>query len=98
MMIKVYVYASYEDLRHLQVEASVFIHSRAFNHHNFHHLCSSYSSRSSLAYVAKVVATLFRTTTRKITTRTIHGRNTEISGPCRYFSQEKQVSRLHANY
>ncbi|KAJ0942956.1 hypothetical protein HanPSC8_Chr03g0098331 [Helianthus annuus] len=49
MMIKVYVYASYEDLRHLQVEASVFIHSRAFNHHNFHHLCSTYSSRSSLA-------------------------------------------------
>ncbi|KAF5795780.1 hypothetical protein HanPI659440_Chr08g0300251 [Helianthus annuus] len=49
MMIKVYVYASYEDLRHLQVEASIFIHSRAFNHHNFHHLCSSYSSRSSLA-------------------------------------------------
>uniref|UniRef100_A0A251ULB8 Uncharacterized protein n=1 Tax=Helianthus annuus TaxID=4232 RepID=A0A251ULB8_HELAN len=68
-MINVYFHGSYEDLRHLQVEASVFIHSRAFNHHNFHHLCSSYSSRSSLAY-----------------------------GPCRYFSQEKQVSRLHANY
>uniref|UniRef100_A0A251U7P7 Uncharacterized protein n=1 Tax=Helianthus annuus TaxID=4232 RepID=A0A251U7P7_HELAN len=95
MMIKVYVYASYEDLRHLQVEASVFIHSRAFNHHNFHHLCSSYSSRSSLAYMSQHCSGRPRVRSR---TCTIHGRNTEISGPCRYFSQEKQVSRLHANY
>ncbi|MFS7912628.1 hypothetical protein Hanom_Chr02g00132161 [Helianthus anomalus] len=49
MMIKLYFHGSYEDLRHLQVEASFFIHLRAFNHHNLHHFCFSFSPRSSLA-------------------------------------------------